>query len=102
MQDREVSKWDVALEAMAQEEFRRQGRPLRLEDFQRLAHIHAMRLDDIMATLFELVIQGEWTYRDEQGQPREFGRETLDALYVKGRLREEDLRVFGGGWQPRG
>lgn len=101
MQDQDMTKWDVALEALAREESRTLGRALRLDDFQRLAQAHAIRLDDIMVTLFELVIAGEWTYRDAQGQPQAFARDTLDDLYVNRRLQEQDLREFTGGWQPR-
>lgn len=100
MQDVEISKWDVALEALAREECRQLGRGLQLEDFRRLAQANAIRLDDIMVTLFELVIQGEWSYRDAQGQPRTFDRDTLDSLYVNRRLQEQDLQEFAGSWQP--
>lgn len=99
MQDREISKWDVALEALAREECRRLGRALRLEDFRRLAQVHAIRLDDIMVTMFELVIQGEWIYRDADGHAQTFDRDTLDGLYVNRRLQEQDLQAFTGSWQ---
>jgi hypothetical protein len=102
MQDPEISKWDVALEALAREEHRRLDRALQLEDFRRLARTHAIRLDDIMVTLFELVIQGEWTYLDAEGRAHSFDRETLDGLYVNRRLREQDLQAFTGSWQPLG
>ena len=100
MQDLEISKWDLALEALAREECRNLGRPLQLEDFRRLAQAHAIRLDDIMVTLFELVIQGEWRYRDEQGREQAFDRATLDGLYVNRRLQDQDLLGFVGSWQP--
>ena len=100
MQDVEITKWDVALAALAREECRLLGRALRLEDFQRLARSHAIRLDDLMVTLFELVIQGEWTYQDAEGQEQVFARETLDRLYVNRRLQEADLQAFTGSWQP--
>lgn len=99
--DVEISKWDLALEALAREECRNLGRGLFLEDFRRLAQAHAIRLDDIMVTLFELVIQGEWTYRDAQGRAQAFDRETLNGLYVNHRLQDQDLQVFTGSWQPR-
>lgn len=100
-QDMEISKWDLALEALAREECRNLGRALSLEDFRRLAQTHAIRLDDIMVTLFELVIQGEWSYRDELGREQTFDRATLDGLYVNRRLQEQDLQGFTGSWQPR-
>lgn len=100
MRDVEITKWDVALEALAREESRLLGRPLRMEDFQRLARTHAIRLDDLMVTLFELVIQGEWIYRDAQGRQQAFDRDTLDGLFVNRRLQEADLLAFTGGWEP--
>jgi hypothetical protein len=54
-----------------------------------------------MVTLFELVIQGEWSYRDELGREQTFDRATLDGLYVNRRLQEQDLQGFTGSWQPR-
>ncbi len=99
--DEEISKWDVALESLAREECRKTGHALQLEDFRRLARDYEARLDDIMVTMFELVIQGQWRYRDEQGVEQPFERETLDALYVNRRLRDEDLTRFSGSWEPR-
>ena len=99
--DEDVSKWDIALESLAREEYRKTGRALRLEDFRRLAGEYAARLDDIMVTMFELVIQGQWRYRDAEGVEQSFARETLDELYVNRRLRDEDLAGFTGSWEPR-
>lgn len=99
-QDVEITQWDVALEALAREESRLLGRPLRMEDFRRLARAHAIRLDDLMVTLFELAIQGEWIYRDAQGRQQAFDRETLDGLFVNRRLQEADLLAFTGSWEP--
>ncbi len=95
-----MPKWDVALASLASETFRLKGQALDLEDFHRMAKQHAIRLDDIMETLFRLVIDGQWTYTDSNGQPQTLTQETLDKLYVKRRLSEEDLNVFDGGWRP--
>ena len=62
---------------------------------------YTIRLDDIMVTMFELVIRNEWVYRDEQGVEQAFERETLDEMYVNRRLRDEDLEGFTGSWEPR-
>ncbi len=98
--EKNMPKWDVALASLAGDEFRRKGEALQLGDFHRLATQHAIRLDDIMETMFLLAIHGQWTYTDRDGSPQTLSQDTLDNLYVKRRLSEEDLRAFDGGWQP--
>ena len=71
-----------------------------LRNFHDLAKEHAIRLDDIMETMFLLVINQVWKYTDQSGQVLELDQETLDRLYVKRRLSEKDLSAFNGGWQP--
>jgi len=99
-EDIEVLPWDVALEALARETSRTKGRGLRLNDIRSLSREHRIRFDDFMITLFELVIAGRWRYRDREGTPVILDRATLEGLYVKGRLREEDLQDFDGFWEP--
>jgi len=96
----EKPRWDVALAALARQECAKLGRPLQLADFHRLAAEYAIRFDDIMDTLFKLVIQGEWRYRDRQGVPHAITQATLDNLYVERRLQADDLQVFDGDWSP--
>ena len=96
----DMPRWDVALASLAADACRRKGAPLQLDDFHALAREHAIRLDDIMETMFLLVINGEWTYTDSDGRQRKLDQETLDGLYVKRRLSEKDLAAFDGGWQP--
>ena len=98
--DEEVSKWDIALESLAAEEYRKCQRGLRLEDFQRLAGDYAIRLDDIMITMFELAIHGKWMYQDSAGNDQAIERSSLDELYVNGRLHLADLKAFDGNWRP--
>ena len=62
----------------------------------------AIRLDDIMETMFLLVINGQWKYIDSSGREQSLDQETLDKLYVKRRLSEDDLKTFTGGWQLAG
>ena len=95
-----MPKWDVALASLANDEFHRKGAPLVLDDFRKLAKEHAIRLDDIMETMFLLAINREWKYLDSSGQEQSLDQKTLDSLYVKRRLSEEDLSAFTGGWQP--
>jgi hypothetical protein len=99
-QEENMPKWDVALASLVSDEFRKNNRPLTLDDFHHLAKLHAIRLDDIMETMFLLAINGEWTYADSAGQAQPLDRETLDGLYVKGRLSERDLGAFNGSWRP--
>ena len=97
----ETPKWDEALANMAYEEFTKRGRPLTQDDFSELADEYSFRLDDIMVTMFQLVINGDWKYVAGNGVEQNFTQDTLDKLYVNRRLKEEDLRSFGGGWSPR-
>ncbi len=98
--EKNMPKWDVALASLAGDEFRKKGEALKLDDFHRLATQHAIRLDDIMETMFLLAIHGQWTYTDPNGQTQPLSQDTLDNLYVKRRLSEQDLSAFDGGWQP--
>ena len=96
----ETPQWDVALAALAREECAKCDRPLRIEDFRRLATQHAIRFDDIMETMFKLVIHGAWQYRDVQGVSRVITQQTLDGLYVNRRLRAQDMQGYDGAWAP--
>ena len=96
----DMPKWDVALAALAGEEFRKQANPLTLSDFRRLAREYEIRLDDIMETMFLLAINKEWVYADRSGKPQALDQDTLDNLYVKRRLSQEDLSSFDGTWRP--
>jgi hypothetical protein len=98
--DEEVPKWDVALAALTREEADKLGSGLRIADFQRLAAQHAIRFDDIMVTMFELVIQGEWRYEQPDGVARPITRDEVENLYVGGRLAEADVIQYTGLWCP--
>ncbi|RMD79413.1 MAG: hypothetical protein D6809_03640 [Gammaproteobacteria bacterium] len=97
----EVPRWDVALEALAREEYGRRGQPLTVEDIHRLARQHGIRLDDFVATLFELCIAGRWSYVEPGGAERELTREELEALGGQGRIELHHMRPYRGGWRPR-
>lgn len=94
-------KWDVALEALVREECAIKGEALRLADFLRLAKAHAIRFDDIMDTVFRLVIHGAWRYEDEAHVARAITQDEMNRLYVNGRLREEDMKPYSGYWRPQ-
>lgn len=93
----EVPAWDVALANLVKDEYKKTNTPLVLDDFSRLATEYTIRLDDIMVTMFEMVIAGEWQYVGEQT----IERKTLDELYVNGRLHAKDLESFTGDWYPK-
>lgn len=99
--DEEVPKWDIALAALATEEAGVIGQGLMVKDFHRLAEEHTIRFDDIMVTMFELVIQGEWKYQEADGAERPISRDEVDKLYVGGRLADADVMQYLGLWSPR-
>ncbi len=98
--DEEIPKWDIALAALAREDFEKGGRNLTLADFRRQASEHAIRFDDIMVTVFELCIQGEWQYQDAEGRDRAITRDEVNNLYIGGRLAEKDVADYTGSWYP--
>ncbi len=94
----EATQWDIALAALVAEEYKNKGAPLTVKHFSELAHRYKIRFDDIMATVFELTIQNEWKYSNNQDQV--ITRKTLNELYVNGRLKQEDVEIFTGEWCP--
>jgi len=97
----DMPKWDVALESLLVDEAGQQGRPLKIEDFKDLAARYQIRFDDIMATMLELTVYGQWGYMRADGVVEVFSRKSVDALYDQGRLEAQDLTAFSGGWYPR-
>jgi len=95
-----MPKWDVALAALVDDTYRTKAAPLDLDDFHDLARQHAIRLDDIMETLFQLVINGTWVYTGSDGKALALDQATLDGMYVKRRLSEQELSTFDGDWRP--
>ncbi len=95
-----IPKWDVALEALARNEYQQKGAALRIDDFTRLSKDHVIRFDDIMVTLFELVLQGEWRYEDDERVIKILTRDEVNHLYVNGRLSDNDVRDYTGYWSP--
>ena len=52
--------------------------------------------------MFELCIQGKWQYQNADGTPHKITRQLLTRLTAGGRLNDEDLKTFNGGWLPVG
>ncbi len=96
----DIPDWDIAIANLANDTFSSKGASLKLIDFKKLATDYNIRLDDIMITMFQLVIHGEWRYSDKDGAPQTITQETLDNLYVNRRLTELDLQDFSGSWEP--
>ena len=92
--------WDEGISTFLHGEYERLGEPLTLERLQGYAAEHAVRIGDILETLFLMAIYGTWRYTDEYGEPRELDEDALNELYAKGRLTPADLEAFRGVWQP--
>lgn len=92
--------WDEGISSYIQGEYEKRQAPLTIEDLQGFANEQAVRVGDILETLFLMVIYGAWNYTGTDGEPRTLDEEALNDLYAKGRLRPEDLEVFDGLWSP--
>ena len=97
--DFDVPKWDVALEALMREEYDTIG-PLTLADVERLSSHFSIRFDDMVTTLFELVLLKQWYYQDRQGKLQSISDSEIDRLFSKGRISKKDLVHFDGFWSP--
>jgi hypothetical protein len=99
--DEQVPLWDVALESLLKEVAVRGKRALTIGDIVYLAQQHNIRFDDLMVTLFELVLQGQWQYCDPNGKFQPITRADVNALFVNGRIYPDDMTGFTGSWNPR-
>lgn len=92
-------KWDVALEALLNEEFSRLQLPLKVEDLQRLAVLHSIRFDDLLDSLMLMCIHGDWRYQTSSGEERQIEEEDYDQLFESGgRTTDEGVAQYDGGW----
>ena len=94
--------WDEGISTFLYGEYDTRQRPLTIDDLQSFTVEQAVRIGDILETLFLMAIYGEWIYTDEAGVEQKLDEAALDALYAKGRLSKEDLLAFDGVWQPKG
>ncbi|KAF0191511.1 MAG: hypothetical protein FD165_1845 [Gammaproteobacteria bacterium] len=97
----EMPQWDVAIESLINEEYSKLGRPLGVEDFQRLGTDYKIRFDDIMATLAQLCLHDEWIFEGEDGRGKTIGREIIEELFPYGRLEERLAKKYAVIWLPR-
>lgn len=99
--DDDMPRWDVAIEGMVKDEYRKQGAPLKMDDFRRLAADYDFRLDDIMETVFLMVMHEAWSYSVDASDSRTLSHEVLVELCTKKRLNDQDLAGINGGFAPR-
>ncbi len=92
--------WDEGISTFLLGEYEKRESPLTVDDLQLLANEHAVRVGDLLETLFLMSIYGAWTYADAQGNEKKLDETALDDLYAKGRLSPEDLTGFDGLWAP--
>lgn len=101
MQEQQLDPiWDEGISSLLEGEYERLQKPLTMDDLRGYAVEHAIRIGDILETLFLMGIYGAWKYTDEQGAEQKLDEDALNALYAKGRLEESDLAAFPGVWQP--
>lgn len=92
--------WDEGISSFLYGEYEQRQVPLGIGDLQTFAQEHAVRIGDILETMFLMAIYGEWQYTDANGDEQLLDENALNSLYAKGRLTDEDLAVFDGLWQP--
>ena len=96
----EIPEWDVALESLIRDEAKSLATGLNMDDFKRLAKEHAIRLDDIMATLVQLVQHGRWQHQVKDQEGNSVADEQLQDLYVYSRVDEKMVEKFVIHWSP--
>ncbi len=97
-EDFDKPKWDVALEALINEEFEKRKRPLTIKDLQGMALLHAIRFDDILDTLMIMCIEGDWRYQNAQGEMQSITQGDYDELFKSGRTTDEGVAGYNGRW----
>lgn len=101
MQPESVSPlWDEGISSFLRGEYDKRQVPLTSDDLQKFALERAVRVGDMLETLFLMAIFGVWTYTDAEGVAQNLNEDALDELYAKGRLKPEDLQAFSGVWAP--
>mgnify|MGYP000149910452 CR=1 FL=1 len=93
--------WDEGISSFLYGEYVKRDCALTLDDLLAYSSEHAVRIGDILETLFLMAIYGSWRYTDATGAEQALDEDALNALYAKGRLGREDLAPFSGSWQPK-
>lgn len=92
--------WDEGISSYLSLEYEKRGAPLTGADLQYLAGEQAVRVGDLLETLFLMSIYGAWHYCDEQGNSQELDENALDEFYAKGRIGPDEMAAFSGVWIP--
>ena len=92
--------WDEGISSYLVGEYERLHRPLTTADLQQVANEHAVRVGDLLETLYLMAIDGAWHYCDDEGTAQDLDEKALDELYAKGRIGQDDLKSFTGVWIP--
>lgn len=92
--------WDEGISSYLLGEYNKRKTPLSMQDLETFATDQAVRVGDLLETLFIMAIYGEWTYVNGDGVAERLNENALDDFYAKGRLSKEDLAAFGGYWAP--
>lgn len=103
MQQQELDPlWDEGISSLLDGEYQRLQEPFSMEDLRGYANQYAVRIGDILETLFLMASYGAWQYVDEKGVEQELDENALNAMYAKGRPDDADLEAFPGLWKPAG
>lgn len=94
--------WDEGISSYLLGEHEKRKAPLSSADLQSFAVDQAVRIGDLLETLFLMSIYGEWRYTDTDGNALVLDESALNELYAKGRLGPDDLADFDGLWSPVG
>lgn len=92
--------WDEGISAYLLGEYVKRKTPLSMQDLEIFAADQAVRVGDLLETLFIMAIYGEWTYANADGVAERLNEDALDDFYAKGRLSKDDLAAFSGVWAP--
>ena len=94
--------WDEAIANLLAEQQEQLDVALELHHLEKMAVDNAVRLGDIIETLYLMAIYGDWQYNDAEGQQKELDEEALQAMYAKGRIDKSNAQAFNGLWTPTG
>ena len=94
--------WDEAIASLVAEHQEQLDEPLELHHLEKMAVDNAVRLGDIIETLYLMAIYGDWQYNDADGKQKELDEEALQAMYAQGRIDKSNAHAFNGLWTPTG
>ena len=72
--------WDEGISSFLLGEYAKRKAPLSMEDLESFAGDQAVRVGDMLETLFIMAIYGEWTYANADGTAERLNENALDDL----------------------